>query len=110
MLVAFSIPARPAGTTAASERCGRRGDPGGAPSGVARQDQCVFTNIEGQWDEVMDVVKRAVDVVAATSPQVGLVLKARHPGSAHRSDHCQSAPDRRTPSPTPPDRHGETGR
>ncbi|MEQ4548218.1 MAG: thiamine-binding protein, partial [Nocardioides kribbensis] len=28
------------------------------------------------WDEVMAVVKRAVDVVAAVSPRVGLVLKA----------------------------------
>jgi uncharacterized protein YqgV (UPF0045/DUF77 family) len=35
-----------------------------------------LTNIEGEWDEVMDVVKRAFDVVAAASPRVGLVLKA----------------------------------
>ncbi len=28
------------------------------------------------WDEVMAVVKRAVDVVAEVSPRVGLVLKA----------------------------------
>jgi len=30
----------------------------------------------GEWDEVMAVVKRSVDVVAAVSPRVGLVLKA----------------------------------
>jgi uncharacterized protein YqgV (UPF0045/DUF77 family) len=36
----------------------------------------MFTNIEGEWDEVMEVVKRAVDVVAEASPRVGLVLKA----------------------------------
>ena len=36
----------------------------------------MFTNIEGEWDEVMAVVKRAVDAVAATDPRVGLVLKA----------------------------------
>jgi uncharacterized protein YqgV (UPF0045/DUF77 family) len=36
----------------------------------------MFTNIEGEWDEVMAVVKRAVDVVAARSPRVSLVLKA----------------------------------
>ena len=36
----------------------------------------MFTNIEGEWDEVMAVVKRAVDVVAEVSPRVGLVLKA----------------------------------
>ena len=36
----------------------------------------MFTNLEGEWDEVMAVVKAAVDVVAASSPRVGLVLKA----------------------------------
>ena len=36
----------------------------------------MFTTIEGEWDEVMDVVKRAVDAVAAVSPRVSLVLKA----------------------------------
>jgi uncharacterized protein YqgV (UPF0045/DUF77 family) len=34
-----------------------------------------FTNIEGEWDEVMAVVKQAVFRVAETSPRVGLVLK-----------------------------------
>ena len=36
----------------------------------------MFTNIEGEWDEVMGVVKRAVDAVAAVAPRVSLVLKA----------------------------------
>ena len=36
----------------------------------------MFTNIEGEWDEVMAVVKQAVDVVTAVSPRVSLVLKA----------------------------------
>jgi uncharacterized protein (TIGR00106 family) len=45
-------------------------------SGLPNETNAMFTNIEGEWDEVMDVVKRAVDVVAATSPRVGLVLKA----------------------------------
>ena len=36
----------------------------------------MFTNIEGEWDEVMAVVKQAVDAVAAVSPRVSLVLKA----------------------------------
>ena len=33
-------------------------------------------NQSGEWDEVMAVVKRAVDAVAESSPRVGLVLKA----------------------------------
>jgi uncharacterized protein YqgV (UPF0045/DUF77 family) len=36
----------------------------------------MFTNIEGEWDEVMAVVKEAVFRVAESSPRVGLVLKA----------------------------------
>jgi len=45
-------------------------------SGLPTETNAMFTNIEGEWDEVMAVVKQAVDVVAATSPRVGLVLKA----------------------------------
>ncbi|MDQ4008566.1 MAG: thiamine-binding protein [Actinomycetota bacterium] len=45
-------------------------------SGLPCETNAMFTNIEGEWDEVMAVVKRAVDVVAARSPRVGLVLKA----------------------------------
>ena len=45
-------------------------------SGLPCETNAMFTNIEGEWDEVMAVVKRAVDVVSAASPRVGLVLKA----------------------------------
>ena len=45
-------------------------------SGLPHETNAMFTNIEGEWDEVMAVVKRAVDVVAEVSPRVGLVLKA----------------------------------
>jgi len=45
-------------------------------SGLPYELNSMFTNIEGDWDEVMAVVKQAVDVVAAVSPRVGLVLKA----------------------------------
>ncbi len=45
-------------------------------SGLPHETNAMFTNIEGDWDEVMAVVKRAVDVVSEVSPRVGLVLKA----------------------------------
>ena len=45
-------------------------------SGLPNETNAMFTNIEGEWDDVMAVVKRAVDVVAEVSPRVGLVLKA----------------------------------
>jgi uncharacterized protein YqgV (UPF0045/DUF77 family) len=36
----------------------------------------MFTEIEGEWDEVMDVVKRATEAVAKYGSRVSLVLKA----------------------------------
>ena len=45
-------------------------------SGLPNHTDAMFTSVEGDWDEVMDVVKRAVDAVAARAPRVSLVLKA----------------------------------
>jgi uncharacterized protein YqgV (UPF0045/DUF77 family) len=36
----------------------------------------MFTTIEGEWDEVMSVVRKAADAVAARAPRVSLVIKA----------------------------------
>ncbi|MFF1606594.1 MTH1187 family thiamine-binding protein [Amycolatopsis sp. NPDC058278] len=46
-------------------------------SGLPHSTNAMFTNIEGEsWDEVMDVVKRAVEAAGEGSARVGLVLKA----------------------------------
>jgi uncharacterized protein (TIGR00106 family) len=45
-------------------------------SGLPCETNAMLTNVEGEWDEVMAVVKAAVDAVAEVSPRVGLVLKA----------------------------------
>ncbi|WP_110181506.1 thiamine-binding protein [Nocardioides solisilvae] len=45
-------------------------------SGLPCETNAMFTNVEGEWDEVMAVVKKAVFTVAEASPRVGLVLKA----------------------------------
>ncbi|GAB4104578.1 thiamine-binding protein [Micromonospora taraxaci] len=45
-------------------------------SGLPNRTDAMFTTVEGEWDEVMAVVKRAVDVVAARAPRVSVVLKA----------------------------------
>jgi uncharacterized protein (TIGR00106 family) len=45
-------------------------------SGLPCETTSMFTTIEGEWDEVMAVIKRAVDVINATAPRVSLVLKA----------------------------------
>jgi len=45
-------------------------------SGLPNHTDAMFTTIEGDWDEVMGVVKQAVDAVAKLSPRVSMVLKA----------------------------------
>lgn len=75
MLVAFSV--SPAGgatdsvseAVAAAVRVVR-------DSGLPNETNSMFTIVEGEWDEVMDVVRRATEAVAAAAPRVSLVLKA----------------------------------
>jgi uncharacterized protein (TIGR00106 family) len=43
-------------------------------SGLPNRTDPMFTTIEGEWDEVFDVIKRACEAVDA--PRVGLTLKA----------------------------------
>lgn len=45
-------------------------------SGLPNETTSMFTTLEGEWDECMDVVRRACEAVAAVSPRVALVLKA----------------------------------
>ncbi|NDZ93141.1 thiamine-binding protein [Streptomyces sp. SID6673] len=45
-------------------------------SGLPHQTTAMFTYLEGDWDDVMAVVKRATEAVAEHAPRVGLVLKA----------------------------------
>ncbi|MYW04554.1 MTH1187 family thiamine-binding protein [Streptomyces sp. SID3343] len=45
-------------------------------SGLPNRTDAMFTSIEGEWDEVMAVVKDAVEAVKARSNRVSLVLKA----------------------------------
>jgi len=76
MIVAFSI------SPTASDENGSVSEAVAAAVRVVRESglpfelNSMFTNVEGEWDEVMAVVKRAVEVVSEVSPRVGLVLKA----------------------------------
>ncbi|MBV9010684.1 MAG: MTH1187 family thiamine-binding protein [Pseudonocardiales bacterium] len=45
-------------------------------SGLPNHTDAMFTSIEGEWDEVMAVVKEAVQVVAQKTNRVSVVLKA----------------------------------
>lgn len=45
-------------------------------SGLPNRTDAMLTSIEGEWDEVMAVVKEAVEVVAQRTNRVSVVLKA----------------------------------
>lgn len=74
MIVAFSVAPMTGGGSvseqvAAAVRVVRE-------SGLPNRTSSMFTEIEGEWDEVMDVVKRATEAAGAGAPRVSLVLKA----------------------------------
>ncbi|AXH37295.1 thiamine-binding protein [Humibacter sp. BT305] len=77
MLVAFSV--APSGTGRAD---GSVHDAVAAAvtvvreSGLPNQTDSMFTTIEGEWDEVFDVVRRATEAVLPFGSRVSLVLKA----------------------------------
>ena len=45
-------------------------------SGIPNRTDSMFTTLEGEWDECMDVIKRACEAVQVASTRVSLVLKA----------------------------------
>lgn len=45
-------------------------------SGLPHDLGSMFTTIEGEWDEVMAVIKRCVDAMEPYGDRVGLVMKA----------------------------------
>lgn len=45
-------------------------------SGLSHETTSMFTTLEGEWDEIMAVVKKCVDVVGTYSSRVSLVMKA----------------------------------
>jgi len=56
-------------------------------SGLPNRTSSMFTEIEGEWDEVMEVVKRATLAVAEYGTRVALVLKADYrPGHTGELD------------------------
>ncbi|KQY37556.1 MULTISPECIES: thiamine-binding protein [Nocardia] len=77
MLVAFSV--APSGAAHAD---GSVGEAVAAAvrvvrdSGLPNRTDAMFTTIEGEWDEVMAVIKAATDAILATAPRCSLVLKA----------------------------------
>jgi uncharacterized protein (TIGR00106 family) len=74
MLVAFSITPLGAGVSVAplvaeAVKLVRE-------SGLPNETNAMFTNVEGEWDEVMELLKQCTEKVAETSGRVSLVIKA----------------------------------
>jgi uncharacterized protein (TIGR00106 family) len=77
MLVAFSVaPSVPADASGSVSEAVAAAVRVVRDSGLPHRTSSMFTEVEGEWDEVMAVVKGAVDAVAAFGPRVSLVLKA----------------------------------
>jgi uncharacterized protein YqgV (UPF0045/DUF77 family) len=93
MLVAFSVApsGAPAGGKAADDASVHDAVAAAVrlvrESGLPNRTTSMFTEIEGDWDEVMAVVKRATDAVGRYGSRVSLVLKADiRPGYAGELD------------------------
>lgn len=77
MLIAFSVaPTVAADDTGSVSDAVARAIRVVRDSGLPHRTDAMFTTIEGEWDECMAVVKQCCDLLAESSPRVGLVLKA----------------------------------
>jgi uncharacterized protein (TIGR00106 family) len=47
-------------------------------SGLPNETNAMFTNVEGEWDEDMAVIKECIDMVAQVAPRVSVVVKLDH--------------------------------
>jgi uncharacterized protein (TIGR00106 family) len=64
-------------------------------SGLPNETNAMFTNVEGEWDEVMAVIHRCVEAVAARAPRVSVVIKIDHrPGAEDALRHKVEAIER----------------
>lgn len=51
-------------------------------SGLPNETNAMFTNVEGEWDEVMGLIKSCVMEVSRSAPRVSVVIKLDHrPGT-----------------------------
>lgn len=69
-------------------------------SGLANETNAMFTNVEGEWDEVMALIKDCVMGVAERAPRVSVVIKIDHrPGTEAAMRHKVEAVERRLRDP-----------
>jgi len=58
-------------------------------SGLPHETNAMFTNVEGEWDEVMALIKSCVMTVADAAPRVSVVIKIDHRPGAHDALHTK---------------------
>jgi uncharacterized protein (TIGR00106 family) len=58
-------------------------------SGLPSETNAMFTNVEGEWDEVMAAIRACIDKVAEAAP----------PGDGHHQGGLASRAARRPPGP-----------
>lgn len=44
-------------------------------SGLPNETNAMFTNVEGEWDEVMSVIRQSIEKVAEIAPRVSVLIK-----------------------------------
>lgn len=47
-------------------------------SGLANETNAMFTNVEGEWDDVMALIRACTMKVAESAPRVSVVIKIDH--------------------------------
>ena len=60
-------------------------------SGLPNETNAMFTNVEGEWDDVMSVIKRCVERVAEDAPRVSVVIKIDHRAGVTDGLHAKVA-------------------
>jgi uncharacterized protein (TIGR00106 family) len=60
-------------------------------SGLPNETNAMFTNVEGEWDDVMAVLKRCIDAIAAEAPRVSVVVKIDYRPGARDMLHAKVA-------------------
>jgi uncharacterized protein (TIGR00106 family) len=73
-------------------------------SGLPNRTDAMFTLVEGEaWEEVMDVVRRAVEAVATRAPRVSTVIKVDYRPAASDALTTKVAAVERYLAPKAPD-------
>lgn len=60
-------------------------------SGLPNETNAMFTNVEGEWDEVMNLIKSCVIEVSRSAPRVSVAIKIDYRPGAVDALHAKVA-------------------